>query len=191
MKTKKSDVIGRLEKMNAVLGSWDLVAEAVGMSRSQVFKYKNGEYDTIKPAFFKKLDIAEGRVGINRSSTEILLRQMLADRMALILAETHDDKVEFEKRTGLPFDTWVFDLNTPLPPCKELRRIAGLAEKTIGACLKEADEAMAEIEAAKNTINSAQDKLRNLMFYVNQRETAGLLKDDPLLKVIDAYENEK
>jgi hypothetical protein len=187
---KKSNIMERLDKLRGVLGGWDAVSSALGMSRTQLFRIRSGD-QKITDNHLLQIDALEKKSGITRSSTEILLRQMLADRMALILTEMHDDKVEFEKRTGLPFDTWVFDLNSPLPPCKELRRIAGLAEKTIGACLKEADEAMAEIEAAKNTINSAQDKLRNLLFYVNQRETAGLLKDDPLLKVIDAYENEK
>jgi len=187
---KKSSFLLRLRKLHGRAGSWDAVAELMGSSKMQVLRMNRDDYP-LNEKHIQKLAAAEKKAGISRSSTENLLRQMLVDRMALIFSEVGDDEIKFKKLTGLPFDILVLSPDTPLPPCNELRRIAGLASKKMDTCLKEAQTAMEEIEAAKKTISAAQDKLRNLIFYTRQRDVAGLLDEDPLLKVINAFENEQ
>jgi hypothetical protein len=191
VKIKKSDIIGRLEKMNAILGSWDSVADVMKMSRSQVFKYKNGEYETIKPAFIKKLEMAEKQSGITKSQSELLLRQMLTDRMAHLYSQSGHNAEKFEALTGIPLAQSNFVAGAELPAEKEIIRLASLGSENLADLIKKAWSAIGQISAAQKKIQAAQDELRNLIYHTEQKCASGLAEKDPLLLALTAFKNEK
>jgi hypothetical protein len=180
----------RLQKLRGSLGSWEAVADAMDSSRAHVLRLNKEDYP-INEKHIQKLEKAEKKAGIAKSSTELLLRQMLVDRLAHIFTELKDDQAAFEKLAGRPFDSSWLSLDTPLPSDQVLRRLCDFGLKDMAVYIEEAHSALKEIDEAKKTISAAEDKIRNLIFYTRQRDAAGLLKDDPLLKVVNAYISEK